>query len=388
MNAPTVATPAAAHARRIPSLDGFRAISILMVYFSHAEVSAGFPTWLSRYVPFEFGMLGVRVFFVISGFLITTLLLKEEATRGAISLAAFYKRRVFRILPAYYFYLLAVFLLSQFVPPMRCPPTAYLTAATFTTGLAGNWGLAVWRLDTWPLSHGWSLAVEEQFYIFWPALLILVPPGRGLRRFVVGFIIGATLLMRILFPRNEFIFHVMTDHLLLAEADLIMFGCLLALVFQINRAGLVRLFSFYPVRVRAVAVGTIIFAACLPVIFAVKLHYPMVAISVSIQAAAITYLIGSYISVPTGVTYRLLNHPFLVWVGVLSYSLYLWQQPFLVPRDIYPLYWWQSFPQNLVPALVCGLLSYHFIEKPFLTIKDRFSRLAAPEKIVPLPSAS
>src|SRR5580704_3775925 len=91
----------------IPSLDGLRAFSIALVIFGHARQTGGFPTWIPQPVA-NHGGLGVHIFFVISGFLITTLLIQERAETGGISLQLFYARRTLRIFPAYYCFLMAI----------------------------------------------------------------------------------------------------------------------------------------------------------------------------------------------------------------------------------------------------------------------------------------
>jgi len=115
------------------------------------------------------GKLGVRVFFVISGFLITSLLLKESEKRGKISLLAFYKRRALRILPVYYFYILAIAVVTM-MGFRGIASSTFASALTFTTELWGNWN----SVQNWPLSHTWSLSIEEQFYFTWPALLAIL----------------------------------------------------------------------------------------------------------------------------------------------------------------------------------------------------------------------
>ena len=161
----------------LPSLDGLRAVSIFLVLVAHSSVCVGCPKIVSAFFPeLAMGALGVRTFFVISGFLITSLLIKEEHKEGFISLSAFYRRRVLRIFPAYYFYLLFVLIVGCFVPAFRAPWSTYVSAATFTTRIWGYWG-NVWQFhQSWFLIHTWTLSVEEQFYLLWPACLVFLKP--------------------------------------------------------------------------------------------------------------------------------------------------------------------------------------------------------------------
>jgi peptidoglycan/LPS O-acetylase OafA/YrhL len=115
------------------------------------------------------GNFGVKVFFEISGFLITTLLLRELSSRGGISLVGFYRRRILRIFPAYWAYLACLMVLSQ-AKLIELWPGDMLSAMTYTANYHH------WR--SWYVNHLWSLSVEEQFYLIWPLLLCVI----GLRR--------------------------------------------------------------------------------------------------------------------------------------------------------------------------------------------------------------
>ena len=154
-------------AGRIPCLDGLRAVSISLVVAQHSWLSrsggAGHddPRWR-----FLNGALGVEIFFVISGYLITTLLVREAEARGRVSLRSFYVRRVLRIFPAYFAYLAVVvgLALGGLVPLSLGD---LLSAVTFTW----NYSPAA---TSWTLAHAWSLSVEEQFYLLWPATLLFL----------------------------------------------------------------------------------------------------------------------------------------------------------------------------------------------------------------------
>jgi peptidoglycan/LPS O-acetylase OafA/YrhL len=155
--------------RRIPSLDGLRAVSIAMVLVGHAAGTVGFPL---RPAPFAWGHLGVKIFFVISGYLITTLLLDEEARTGGISLGAFYVRRSLRIFPPFVAYAAAIVALER-LELVRLRPGDLLAAATYTMNFHAD--------RAWWLGHTWSLSVEEQFYLLWPAVIALLGARGGLR---------------------------------------------------------------------------------------------------------------------------------------------------------------------------------------------------------------
>ena len=198
---------------RIPSLDGLRAISIAMVIFGHLVGTRGFPITRLHY---DFGNLGVRVFFVISGFLITHLLLKEQAKIGVISLAGFYKRRALRIFPAFYAYLFVVVALTHF-GVIDVSRGDALAAASYTMNYH--------PVRAWQVGHLWSLSVEEQFYLLWPATLAFL----GCRR--AAWVAGAWLFIAPLVRAWAYHTHSATiDESFGTVADALAIGCLFAIV--------------------------------------------------------------------------------------------------------------------------------------------------------------
>lgn len=167
----------------IPSLDGLRAVSIGLVLLAHAAATAGAPSWLDRPEIVSLGNVGVRFFFVISGFLITTLLLRDIERYGQVRLKLFYLRRALRILPAFLcyvgvmwsLYLGGVIKLNFHVPSRQHVETAIpdlLHALTFTANYAHDYN--------WYFNHLWTLSVEEQFYLLWPFTLCFLGLQRGL----------------------------------------------------------------------------------------------------------------------------------------------------------------------------------------------------------------
>ena len=159
---------------RIPSLDGLRTISILLVIVSHLTIRArhGGP---GRNLMLAFtanGGVGVLFFFVISGFLITTLLLRESDQFQRVSLERFYIRRAFRILPAFMGFMLIAFTLAS-LGVISVNPASFIRAFTMTSDYQ--------RHPDWYVGHIWSLSVEEQFYLIWPALFVICSRKRLVR---------------------------------------------------------------------------------------------------------------------------------------------------------------------------------------------------------------
>ena len=166
------AAVAPAHAERRGDIEGLRAVAVMLVVLFHASIG-GVPG----------GFVGVDVFFVISGFLITGLLLRERTASGTISLSSFYARRARRLLPAAALVLVVTLIASLILlPPLLIPGVATDTAAAAL--YVSNMGFAVQATDYFavgqapsPILHFWSLGVEEQFYLFWPAIVLLVTRG-------------------------------------------------------------------------------------------------------------------------------------------------------------------------------------------------------------------
>ena len=154
---------------RLPGLDGLRACSIVEVMVSHLAITNRLP-WIPAFIVALLGIRGgwgVTVFFVISGFLITHLLVLEETRSGRISLGAFYARRALRILPPALAYL-AVVAVAAFAGWVRVTPTDLLSSVFFFRNLTQSPDLYT--------AHFWSLSIEEQFYLCWPLTLKLVAP--------------------------------------------------------------------------------------------------------------------------------------------------------------------------------------------------------------------
>jgi len=146
----------------LPQLDGLRGVAIVAVMLFHAGI-----------LTFGGGFIGVDIFFVLSGFLITTLLVREHQTHGSVSLRNFYMRRALRLLPALLI-LLLVFCLLSFLRLDRADAKSNYVGALIVLFYLSNWARALSLHPQYPLDHTWSLSIEEQFYALWPVILILM----------------------------------------------------------------------------------------------------------------------------------------------------------------------------------------------------------------------
>lgn len=151
---------------RIPGLDGMRALAVLLVLRGHLQGALGSVPLPQAWAFVPGGDFGVQVFFVISGFLITHLLVGEEERAGKIAWKAFIWRRTLRIWPALYFYIACISIFAFATGAFALKPLNILAAGTFTLNVTPF-------NEAWQLGHMWSLAVEEQFYLLWPLALIV-----------------------------------------------------------------------------------------------------------------------------------------------------------------------------------------------------------------------
>lgn len=331
---------------RIPALDGLRAVGVLLVILSHLAVTHGFPAHSPKEILGRLGTVGVDVFFVLSGFLITSLLCRERDRSSRISLGAFYLRRVLRIVPAYLCFLVFVAALS-FAGKAQIARGDWLAAATYTMNFRAH--------PAWEVGHFWSLSIEEHFYVLWPPLLALLPR----RAAIVGLagILLFEVVVRVAILSWSPALAIRTELWTFTRLDPIAAGCLLALLSR-SPAG----FRSLEVVVRRWPLAAaLVVAAVAGGMLSGKFA---VGAAPTLTALGLAALLWSAIrNAP-----RWLETKLLVTIGVGSYSLYLWQQVFLNPG---PVEWWNRFPQNLVFTAMFAAISYFLIEQPFLRIKER-----------------
>ena len=278
--------------------------------------------------------LGVHVFFVLSGYLITGLLEKEYERHGRISLAVFYERRCFRIFPAAFAYILII---AMFSPASR-PGLAY--AATYTVAYHPT-GIPVL------VQHLWSLSVEEQFYLLWPLALLL---GFRYRAWIAGSAMLAAAAFRLFAVLNPA--QIPIDYLhfsFFGTLDSIAAGCLLAIFERQLRQGCAWM-AEYP----AIAIAMPVTIWVLETSFWGNL---------SVLWGAVPLLIAFWVFLLVERKDWILNNPVVSAIGVLSYSLYLWQQPFAVERK-------HGVILTLLTIAGCAVASYLLVEKPMLRLRS------------------
>jgi peptidoglycan/LPS O-acetylase OafA/YrhL len=311
------------------------------------------------------GGTGVMFFFVISGFLITWLMLKEHQIAGRINLRHFYMRRALRILPVYFAYLLIL----AFVTNYQQDPTYWLANLTFTTNF---------HIPPFATAHLWSLALEEQFYLIWPCLLVFLPneqPMRLLKCLSVAVIIAPVL--RIIgcknwYPENlHFLFQWGS---FFTRFDCLAYGCIAAVLYSFKRETCAVFFvektKFSPTFLGLVAI-------LVPSVLKLA-HAPariQAACGDTFVSIGFMFLLLHSIMNPSLPVYRWLNWKWVSHLGVLSYSIYIWQQMFCgTSKTVFGMAdaWWTHFPVWILCALLAAHASYYLLEKPLLGLRAKF----------------
>jgi peptidoglycan/LPS O-acetylase OafA/YrhL len=354
---------------RIQELTGLRCVAVALVVIGHAEhmATGGYTGWLAPLKLFSSAGLGVLIFFVLSGFLITDLLEGEWKRSGSVRFMAFYARRALRIWPAFYTYLVVVSLLSVVgLIDVNARQIGY--AAFHLWNYSEVLGLgptnALHPDGVWYLGHFWTLALEEQFYWFWPPLLLFI-----LRRKDTRLLAGLILLVPLVRMGSYFAvpsLRPQTEMMLHTGIDPILIGCYVAL----NRERLTRLLDAWAGH------SSLMLSVLLAVLFLVipiaenkAGGYWTATYGRTIESALAGILILALTVKRDFWFAQILRTRLFVFLGTISFSLYLWQQLFFNMSS--PVGF--RFPLCVLGALAAATLSYGLIERPFLKLKDNFS---------------
>jgi peptidoglycan/LPS O-acetylase OafA/YrhL len=334
--------------KRIPALDGWRGIAILLVLFDHIQDAV-----LHRYArPWtQTGQHGVTIFFVLSGFLITSKLLENPLQPADIR--RFYIRRLFRLMPVAWTFLAVMFLFNHLVHAHFISLAEISACLLFYRNYAGSIGGGA-------AGHFWSLSLEEQFYLVWPILLMLA----GIRRcrwIAAGGALACALFRSLFWAHYD---RNLWNNQTQVRADALLVGCLLAWMISEPR-----------IRV-AVARGSKLLAipAFATLLFCMACFHWLPPLT---ECVAIALLLAASVLYPGALFARMLAFGPLVGLGMVSYSLYVWQAFFM-------LLW----SDNFLPWLLCMLMpvfilgSYYCIELPATRLGHKLTRqrpIADPE---------
>lgn len=352
--------PAVRKQRYIPALDGVRAIAVVAVVLYHLRLP-----WIQG------GLLGVTMFFVISGFIITRLLINEVAQTGEIDFKRFYLRRARRLLPAIVAMVLATIVLCALfnhVMLTKMRPDILPSMLFFN-----NWWQIINQVsyfnalgDPSPLTHFWSLAIEEQFYLVWPPALLLLhragPGRRGMQAVVLGFAVLSAAAMAVLYTpgTDPSRLYYGTD----TRAFSLLLGACLAFVPPRSLDGATG------ARGRALEAAGIVGLAGLLVMFALTNGYTAFQYQGGMVLCSVLTLMliaGAVRARPGALLARALGTAPLRWVGTRSYSIYLWHYPLLLlmnpASNVQARPWW-AMALELAVVLAAAEASYRFIETP------------------------
>lgn len=328
---------------RRPALDGLRGLAVAMVVLSHACV----PLMVGA------GTVGVTLFFVLSGFLITRLLLEEHGRTGRISLQAFYMRRARRLAPALVLFLAVS---SATLASHGITPGEVVSAVTYTANLS-RWTGVEPRF----LAHTWSLSLEEQFYLAWPFVLVFLLRRR---RHLIGWALAAVgvavVVNRLWLSANSGDVHRVfgsPD----VRSDALVAGCILAV--YIGRVASMRL------RFSAIAAGVL-----------VVLCFPSYEPALMILLAPITASCGVLVAwgATTGSASWLTSRP-LVGLGRISYGVYLWHYPVTMLLVYAQVPWWVVTGIAVPTSVLLAWMSWRFVEAPVMARGRRTESASVPD---------
>ncbi len=349
--------------KRVPQLDAVRGFAVLLVLLHNTDI---YPSLHLQWISAN-GWMGVDLFFVLSGFLITGILLDTKEPPGYFR--NFYARRCLRIWPLYYSVLLFMFVIVPLVRPSEAHTIFEVRSAPWWSYLffIQNFLVPIPTMATGALGVTWSLAVEEQFYLVWAAVVRFCSPIQ-LRRIAVAVILLSPALRYYLSQHQVIIYSNP-----FCRADGLMAGAFLALLLRSD--------EFTPAKyVKYAWIGFLVAGPL--AVFVDTLHARWIVFSFT-AIASVSFV---YLALFTEVNWfqRIMTNRFLVYTGVISYGIYLLEK---IPLDVVKAfhldhYQLLALPITMLLTYVMATLSWNLLEKPFLKWKRFFvSKQAVPEPV-------
>lgn len=345
--------------KHLPEIDGLRAVAVLSVVFYHANLPG-----------FSSGFLGVDIFFVISGYLITGLLFEEIKLTGSIDFRAFYARRIRRLLPALASVLAIVmlsgciFLFPAELPRLAKSATAVVLMVSNLHFMKYSGGYFDPSVDVMPLLHTWSLSVEEQFYLFWPLLmtgcLMVSRQFRCLPKRLLAIVLGLSIIVSFSFWMANY-----------SSNPNVAFYAMPSRIWELSMGGILNFFPEFTQRSRQASAGRHISTLALSVLLAslclpyegetvAMFRYPLAVLASSLLILTIRQNNTSL------AVQSFLNNRLAIFIGLISYSLYLWHWPLLALTRAYNLGERLLLRDLTIIAisLAFAVLSYRYLETP------------------------
>ena len=337
---------------RIPALDGMRALAVFLVILYHFSFD---------WAPASLGVLG---FFVLSGFLITWLLLKENDKTGTISLSGFYKRRSLRIFPAFYVYC-GGWLLLLLLTGHKVVWADVISAFCYIS----NYYQAFFHPADSFVTHTWSLAIEEQFYLLWPLCFYF---GRHNLKRLAWYLVGLIGFVWIYRVALCLIFHVDQAYIYRAfdtRIDNLMVGCLVAVL--VKQGALQRLWGMLSANVYLPLLTVALLAGSS--YFTINSFLYRDLVSFAFEPLLVAVLMIQLIVHSQTRAWGWFEARPMRYLGQISYSLYLYHPAvgYQVFKRLPNVPFWESFGIAVAMTVAVASASYYFIEKPFLRLKDR-----------------
>lgn len=352
--------------KKIAGFDALRALSVTLVILSHIGVIGAVSSpWLKAFFTVFNAFTGVTFFFVLSGFLITTLLIKEHRSAGRIDIKNFFMRRALRILPLYYLSIGIAYLFGVF-GVQKIPDAAIIHGLTYT------YNFVPVQFNVGFLSHLWSLAVEEQFYLIWPFLFLLLV-AKPWRLVLICIVATATCYsVAISFDWHSEIHKLYyVGRWFIPAAYPIFIGCMFALMLQYSTSAKRILGTWY-----CLTVATLFLSA--PLVF----HNALNSLNQQYFVAFGVALLICWISQNQHQrAVQLLDWGPIGYLGTISYGLYMWQGIFTGNGNIDSHNWPPPMGWGVLLTFVAAPLSYHSFEKPLLKLKSKFAREAAQKSL-------
>lgn len=352
--------------RHFPGLTGMRGVAVMLVLLFHSNIVAG-----GRLI-FSGATLGVDMFFVLSGFLITSLIMQERINSGSFDYRRFYLKRLRRLGPAL-IVMIAVFLLlsALFAFPVALHGALRDSAAALF--YVSNWTRALGYDFPEYLGHTWSLSIEEQFYIVWPAALLLLVHTFKRKGLILSI---AALVCASWFIRCWMTAHGATFDRVYngsdTRADGLLFGALVAAILASSRLTDQTVMNMRK-WLRYVSPLSAITLLVIATIGTELSHTGFYATYTAVYVLT-SVLILDCVFRRDGIVQTVLCHPVLVWLGVISYGLYLWHFPITIAVMKHGVSGWARFAVNCGAGIPLAAASYYFVERRFLIKKDAFGR--------------